>query len=114
MSGKYTQVQRDWTQELIHKMIQSVVHLKYYIPRRSEVRGDGFNTEYNNTKITFFPNGIDFGIGEGENGYLKQIKWELHRDADAIVPKVINLPPLDRTVRERLGPVLRYWLDTTE
>lgn len=112
MSGVYIQAPRNWTQELIHKMIQSVVHLKYYIPRRD--RQDGFQTEYNNTKITFYPNGIDFGIDEGEPGYIKQIKWELHYDVDAIVPKVINVTPLDRDVRERLGPVLRHWLDTTE
>lgn len=112
MSGKYVQVKRDWTQDLVHKMIQSVMHLKYYLPRRD--RKDGFPIEYNSTKIVFFPNGIDLGIGEGEHGYLKQIKWELHYEADAIVPKVINLPPLDRETRERLGPVLRYWLDTTE
>lgn len=115
MSGsKYKQVPRDWTQDLIHKMIQAVVHLKYYIPRRTEIRCDGFHTEYNHTKITFYPNGIDFGIDEGKCGYLKQIKWELQQDSDAIVPRVINLTPLDQEVRDRLGPVLRHWLDTTE
>lgn len=114
MAGIYTQVKRDYTQELIQSMIQSVVHLKYYIPRRSEIRSDGFHIEYNGTKIALYPNGIDFGLGEGPSGYLKQIKWENLLDTDAIVPRVSNLTPLDQEVRDRLGPVLRYWLDTTE
>lgn len=111
-AGVYKQVPREWTQDVIHKMIQSVFHLKYYLPRRD--RQEPFEISYNGTTINFFPNGIDYGIGQGEHNYLKQIKWENITYGDAIVPTVSNLTPLEEAIRNGLGPVLRYWLDTTE
>ena len=112
MSIAYKQVPREWTQDIIHKMIQSIYHLKYYLPRRKTQ--DWFEIAYNGVTIIFFPNGIDYGIGEGKHGYLKQIKWENLLLGDATVPTPSNLTPLDEDVRNGLGPVLRYWLDTTE
>ncbi len=111
-AGVYKQIPREWTQEYIHKMIQSVYHLKYYIPRQD--RQNGFSITYNDVTIDFYPNGIDYGIGQGPYGYLEQIKWENITYGDATVPTVSNLTPLDETVRNGIGPVLRYWLDTTE
>jgi len=109
--GGYKQIPRDYTQDLIQKMIQTVIHLKYYVPPRNPgVRQDGFQVEYNGTKIAVYPNGIDFGIGD--TGYVQQIKWELHMRSDAQVPDVVNVTPINDDVRQQLGSVLRYWMDT--
>ncbi|ABY63154.1 hypothetical protein ST201phi2-1p329 [Pseudomonas phage 201phi2-1] len=110
--GGYKQVPREWSQDAIHKMIQAVYHLKYYLPRRD--RQEPFEITYNDVTIMFYPNGIDYGIGQGPNGYLNQIKWENITHGDALVPTVSNLTPLIETVRNGLGPLLRHWLDTTE
>lgn len=111
MAGKYVQAPREWTQDVIHKMIQAIIHLKWYMPRRD--RQDGFDTKYNGIRIDFYPNGIDFDV-DRKGEYRSQVKWESIIVGDAQVPTVTNLTQMDEETRNGLGPVLRHYLDTTE
>lgn len=108
--AKYIQTPRDYTQDLIKSMIQSVYNLKYKPFHDGNVRRqDGFAHTYDGIAIDFYPNGIDLDVEEGNYG--KQIKWELiGEDAN----QVGNLTPLTQQQRDDLGKVLRHYLDTTE
>lgn len=100
---------REYTQETIQRLVQSIQHLNYHVS--TGTYHTDFETTYDDCKVTFTRTGLTY-TNATEPEVSIPLTWTWIELTDAKVPQIAEMTQVPQSIIQSLGRTLRHWIDT--